>query len=85
MASFKFVYPLAATFVCIAIMSAAANAQEGTAKPAVAKVAASDGRSGWDVVGQAAPAARAVAMAADPQARKREMVRRMFLLMVAYR
>lgn len=85
MTSFKYAYLLAATFTGIAIMSNAACAQEGAAKPAVAKVAVADGRSGWDVVGQAAPTARAMPMAADPQARKREMVRRMFVLMVAYR
>lgn len=56
--------------------------------------AASEGRSGWDAVGSKAQESPAIATSSGGrstsgadrhQARKREMVRRMFMLMVAYR
>lgn len=62
---------------------------------ALVDAASGSGRSGWDSVGQAAPArlpghlsnlrAPPPPPMSRPQARKREMVRRMFMLVLAHR
>jgi hypothetical protein len=81
-------------FLGIAAMGAGARSPEADPRLASVQAQASEGRGGWDVVGLANPpqgvrpekvAPGKTANATDHQARKREMVRRMFMLMVAYR
>jgi hypothetical protein len=81
-------------FLGIAAMSAGARSPAVDTRLASVQTLPSEGRSGWDVVGLANPpqgerpekvAPSKTASATDHQARKREMVRRMFMLMVAYR
>ena len=80
--------------VALALAAGGVGADPGDARAESPASAAAQGRSGWDVVGRAAPGQATVAAAPGEspgsgverhQAKKREMVRRMLMLMVAYR
>lgn len=76
----------AALLSLVAIHAEAGNGSRALPEKTAATVV-SEGRSGWDAVGgKVQESTVAAPSAADRhQARKREMVRRMFMVMVAYR